>query len=134
MKTFVLEWQGATGAQRFDDVVSFVGEDASGSFGVLAGHGRLAASLQVGLARFRTADGRWRHVALPGGVAYFHDGRLTVSTREFFIDDDVRRVSEALREQLAAEEERLRDLKDSLHRMEQAVFRRLWEMEREAPR
>ena len=133
MKTFTLEWQSATGSQRFDDVVSFVGEDASGSFGVLAGHARMMASLQVGLARFCTADGRWRHVALPGGIARFRDGRLTVSTRAFFIDDDVRRVGAALREQLAAEEERLRDLKDSLHRMEQAVFRRLWEMERGAP-
>jgi len=111
-------------------VTSFVGEDASGSFGILAGHARMMATLMIGLARFRTGDGTWQYLALPGAVLYFHDNVLTLSTRRYLQDSDYMRISEALQQQLLAEEEDLHVLKESLHRMEEEILKRLSELGR----
>ena len=130
MKTFELLLQDATHAQRIPGVTAFVGEDASGSFGILAGHARLMASLNVGLARFRDADGAWKYLAQPGALLYFHDNQLTLSTRHFLLDDDYAAISAALQKQLLAEEEELHTTKASLHRMEEEVLRRMWRLGR----
>jgi F-type H+-transporting ATPase subunit epsilon len=130
VKTFTLRLQDATRSEQISDVVSFVGEDASGSFGVLAGHIRFLTCLVVGLARFRRADGRWKYLALPGAVLYFHDDVLTLSTRHFLVDEDYSRISEALQQQLMAEEEKLQSMKESLRRMEENILKRLWQMGR----
>ncbi|MCG6967725.1 MAG: F0F1 ATP synthase subunit epsilon [Chromatiaceae bacterium] len=131
MRTFTLRLQDATHAQQIDGVTSFVGEDASGSFGILAGHARLIAALVIGLARFRVGEQPWTYLALPGAVLYFDQEVLTLSTRRYLIDDDYRRVSQALQQQLLIEEEGLHSMKESLHRMEEEVLRHLWEISRE---
>ncbi len=53
---------------------SFIGEDASGSFGLQAGHARFMTILEFGLARFRTAEADWQYLALPGALLYFAQG------------------------------------------------------------
>lgn len=116
--------------EAFDAVRSFVGEDASGSFGILAGHARMATTLVAGLARFRTGPADWRYVATPGALVYFRDGVLTLSTRHYLYDTDYSRISAALREELLVEEERLHATKESLRRMEEALFKRMWELGR----
>ena len=130
MKTFRLTLSDATRRETFEEVISFVGEDASGSFGILAGHARLMTALLFGLARFRRADGHWRYLAFPGALLYFVNDELSISTRRYLLDDDYGRISVALQEQLLAEEEGLRVMKESLHRMEEELLRRLWEINR----
>jgi F-type H+-transporting ATPase subunit epsilon len=130
VSTFTLALHDATRTEEIRDVTSFVGEDASGSFGILAGHARMVTSLLIGLARFRSADGPWRYLALPGAVLYFHDNVLTLCTRRYLLDDDYLRISQALQQQLLAEEEKLHTMKESLQRMEEAVLKRLWEADR----
>ena len=88
----------------------------------------MIASLMIGLARFRIGENAWQYLALPGAVLYFHDDVLTLSTRHYLRDTDYMRVSEALQKQLLAEEEKLHIMKKSLRRMEEEVFKRLWEM------
>jgi F-type H+-transporting ATPase subunit epsilon len=131
MNTFALNLHAATGNERFADVRSFVGEDASGSFGLMAGHTRFMTSLVFGLARFADSAGSWRFLALPGGMLYFHENEMTISTRHYLIDADYARISSAIDEQLVAEEETLYDVKQSLRRMEEEMLRRLWEMRRD---
>ena len=128
MRTLTLILQDATHTQRIEQVTSFVGEDATGSFGILAGHARMMTSLVFGLARFRTRENAWQYLALPGAVLYFNDNELSLSTRRYLLDDDYERISIALHEQLLAEENELRELKKSLHHMEEEVLRRLWEI------
>jgi len=128
--SFSLVLQDATRSERFDGVSGFVGEDASGSFGIRANHARLMAVLVFGLARFRVGAGPWQYLALPGAVLDFQNNVLTLNTRRFLRDDDYLRISTALQQQLLAEEEELRSVKESLHRMEQEVLRRMWEMSR----
>jgi len=132
MMSFTLRLQDATHAQDITGVTSFVGEDSSGSFGIMAGHARLMTSLILGLARFRTGAGAWQYLALPRALLYFKDNVLTLSTRRYLQDDDYMRISAALQRQLLAEEEKLHTMKESLHRMEEEVLKRLWEMGRQA--
>lgn len=128
MKHFSLVLQDATHNQQIDGVTSFVGEDSSGSFGILPGHDRLITALVIGLARFRVGDEDWQYLAVPGGILYFQDNVLTLSTRHYLLDKDYNRISQALQDQLLAEEEQLHAMKTSLHRMEEEVLKRLWEL------
>lgn len=130
MNTFALHLLDATHSETLADVTSFVAEDASGSFGILPGHSRFMTCLVMGLARFRTADQRWHYLALPGAVLYFNNNELTLSTRHFLRDDDYTRISNALRDQLLAEEDALLNMKQSLHRMEDETLKRLWNLNR----
>lgn len=131
MNTFVLHLQSGTQYERIDDAVSFVAADESGSFGILAGHARMMTCLATGLARFRTAHGPWRFLALPGAVLYFVHNELYVNTRRYLHDPDYKRISVALREELLVEEERLRAIRESLNRLEDEMLKRMWTMQRD---
>lgn len=131
MNTFILHLQSATQYERIDDAVSFIAADKSGSFGIQAGHARMMTSLGMGLARFRTADGVWRYLALPGALLYFVDNALHISTRRYLHDLDYKRVSTAWREELLAEEDNLHAVTDSLKRLEDEMLKRLWSLQRE---
>ena len=128
MKDFTLVLQDATRTETITGVTSFVGEDASGSFGILAGHARMMTALVLGLARFRTGDGRWQYLAVTGSALYFDSNVLALGTSHYLLDDDYLRISDALQQQLLAEEEALHTIKASLHRMEEEVLKRLWEL------
>lgn len=128
MSTFTLHLQDALRYERIDGVSSFVGEDASGSFGVLAGHQRLLTCLVFGLARFRVGEAPWQYLAVPGAVLYFIDNALYVSTRRYLRDPDYGAISQALQEQLVAEEAELRATRESLRRMEEEVLHRIWQL------
>jgi F-type H+-transporting ATPase subunit epsilon len=130
MSQFVLNLFDATHEQRITDVTSFVGEDASGSFGIQPHHARFMTTLVFGLARFRLGTEDWQYLALPGAVVYFNKNELTISTRHFLIDTDLERISALLEQQLIAEEENLRATRESLHRMEQAMLKRMLMLKR----
>jgi len=130
VKTFTLHLQDATHSERLDGVESFVGRDASGSFGLLAGHERFMTALVFGLARFRVAGGGWEYLAVPGALVYFIDDALYLSTRRYLRDPSYQRISTLLMEQLAAEEQGLAEIQESLHRLESEMLRRLWELGR----
>ena len=128
MKGFKMELHGAGQTRQISDVLSFIGEDASGSFGLQAGHARFMTLLEFGLARFRAAETDWQYLALPGALLYFSGNRLWIGTRRFLVDSDYSRISRLLQEQLRAEEQALSETKTSLRRMEEALFRRLWQL------
>ncbi|MGD2021368.1 MAG: F0F1 ATP synthase subunit epsilon [Thiohalocapsa sp.] len=125
MSGFTLHLQDAQSYERVDGVQCFVGTDASGSFGLLAGHERFMTALVFGLARYRDADDRWIYLALPGGLVYFVDNALFLSTRRLICGPDVDQVSVLLRTQLAAEERELVAMHKSLERLEQEMLKRL---------
>ncbi len=130
MNSFVLNLCDATQQMKIANVVTFVGMDASGSFGLRARHAPFMTALAFGLARFRRADEDWTFLALPGGILYFNQNELTLSTRHFLLDTDLERVAELLERQLAAEEENLQATRDSLRHMEGAMFKRLLALQR----
>ena len=130
MNTFSLHVQSATQYEHIEGVTSFVGEDESGSFGIRARHARMMTALSYGLARYQLKDSSWHYLAFPQAILYFVDNALYISTRRFLHDADYQRISAGLLEQLLKEEEGLRTIKESLLRLEQGMFRRLWQMGR----
>jgi F-type H+-transporting ATPase subunit epsilon len=130
MKSFVLHLQDATHYEQIDQVTSFVGQDDSGLFGILADHARMMTVLAFGLARYRTTDDRWHFLAVPRGLLYCVDNNLYLSARRYIRDDEYARISQALEEQLVTEETALRTIKDSLQKLEEEMFKRLWRMGR----
>lgn len=130
MTSFTIHLQGATQYERLEGVVSFVGEDASGSFGLMRGHDHFVTTLIFGLARIRYSDDRRDYLALPGAVASFERNEFTLSTRRYLRGDDYTQISRALREELVQEEQTLTAFKRSLEQMEQAMLLRLWRMGR----
>lgn len=126
----VLHLQDATHTERIEGVTSFWGRDASGSFAIWPGHVRMMTSLSFGLAQYRLAQA-WEYLALPGGLLYFLDNQLFVSTRRYVRDRDLERIGEILESQLAREEQQLHQIKQSLRHMEEAMFKRLWQLGRQ---
>ena len=128
-KTFQIILRDTAGHESIEGVVSFVGEDASGSFGIRAGHDRMITSLVFGLARFRLEQGPWQYLAMPGAMLYFTDNRLHIDTRRYLRNEDYETISQALVDILAAEEQELLEMKTNLRRIEESIMRRLLELE-----
>jgi F-type H+-transporting ATPase subunit epsilon len=133
MTPFTLHLQDISQYRRVDDAVSFIGADETGQFGVLARHGRMMTALAWGLARYRTADGRWHYLILPGGLLYCVGGEVYLVTRRFFQDDSMERILGQFEAQLRAEEESLRALKEHIQKLEQEMLKRFWRMETGLP-
>jgi len=127
---FTLHLQSAARHESIEAVTSFVGQDASGSFGILPGRADFMTVLDYGLARFRGMDGAWQYLACPGAVLSFADNQLFLNTRRYLRDDDYERVSSLLIGQLADEELALKAVKDNLRRLEHELFRRLHQLQR----
>jgi F-type H+-transporting ATPase subunit epsilon len=130
MNTFTLNLHSTRQSECIEDVESFVGEDASGSFGLRARHERFMTVLVFGLARYRCRNQPWQYLALPGALVYFVDNRLFINTRRYIRDTDYNRISLALTEQLLKEEEVLGGLKQNLRRLEEAMLKHLLDIER----
>lgn len=130
MSTFVLQLMDSTHSEQITAVTSFIGEDASGSFGLQAQHAHFITALVFGLAKFCCVKGEWQYLAVPGGILVFKDNMLTISTRHFLLDTDFERISALLQQQLLAEEEKLRTTKSSLQTLEQAMLKRMLALQR----
>jgi len=125
MSVFELNLFATDQAQRLESVTTFVGEDASGSFGIQAHHARFMTTLIFGLARFKQAEDAWHYVAVPSAVLYFNDNTLTITTQHFLLDSNLERISNVLQQQWANQEDEVRATRESLKRMEQAMLKRL---------
>lgn len=131
MNDFAVQLLGSDAGETIAGVVSFVGEDASGSFGLMARHARFMTVLTYGLARLRLADGRVRYVGLPGGLLVFDGRELRISTRRYLVGDDADALGQALALLARAEQRALADTLRKLHRLESEMLHRLAELQRD---
>ncbi|MCU0934067.1 MAG: hypothetical protein MUE86_06455 [Thiobacillaceae bacterium] len=131
MNTFSLHLFAADRGEVIEDLASFTGEDQSGGFGLLAHHDRFMTALTFGLARLRFADGRHEYLGLPGGLLYFLDNALRISTRRYLRDTDLSRLTGALSRELLEEEQALEQTRHKLHRLEAELLRRLVQLGRD---
>ena len=129
MSGFTLHLRDATRTETVEGVRAFQGRDASGSFTIWPGHIRMMTVLEFGLASFRT-DSAWEYLALPGAVLYFVSNSLYLSCRRYVRDPHLERVAELLERQLAEEERALLQIRQSLRKMEEEMFKRLWQLGR----
>lgn len=125
LNTFQLEMHDTAHTQSMNDVVSFTGEDLSGSFGILARREKFITCLRFGMARLTTASGKTFYIAMPGGVLYFDNNLLSISTRHFVMSDNFEQIHNILQQELLDEEIQLQSLKKSFHTMENELLKRL---------
>jgi F-type H+-transporting ATPase subunit epsilon len=118
MSSFVLNLLATDQAQRIEGVTVFVGEDASGSFGIQAHHARFMTTLVFGLVRFKLAKADWQYLAVP------------ITTQHFLLNSDLESISLLLQQQWLVQENEVQATRDSLKRMEQAMLKRLLSLKR----
>ena len=128
MNTFELILQDMTQQWHEAEARSFVATDVSGSFGIQAGHETFVTCLRPGLARFMDGSGQWQYVAQPGAVVWFADNRLYLSTAQFIISPERDRLVQHMDEEWRAAAEALGSTKRNIVQVEQALARKLWEM------
>jgi F-type H+-transporting ATPase subunit epsilon len=129
VKAFTLRLEDAFRGEDIAGVTSFIGEDASGSFGLLAGHERMIAVLEPGLSRYRRGEAAWEYLAATGGVVYFSDNVLSFASRRYLLGSDPEAIGRELEAQLQAEGE-LHLAIENLRQMEQDMLKRLWDINR----
>jgi F-type H+-transporting ATPase subunit epsilon len=129
VRDFALHLLGGDAGETIRGVVSFVGEDPSGSFGLMARHARFMTVLTYGLARLRLTDGRVRYVGLPGGLLYFDGRDLRISTRHYLVGDDAHAIGRSLATLARAEQRALAETLQKLHRLEAEMLHRLAELQ-----
>jgi F-type H+-transporting ATPase subunit epsilon len=123
--TFAIELSAEDASERIDNVVSFVGADASGSFGILPRRAPLATTLAWGLCAFRTADDERHYLAVPGGVLLFTNGVLHLATRRYVREDDPQRIVERLTQEMQREQESTRAVHELLRNLDRELLRHL---------
>lgn len=72
------------------DVASVRAEDASGGFGILAGHADFLTALGISIVSWRRADGAVGYCAVRNGILTVSGGSdVAVATREGHVGDDL---------------------------------------------
>lgn len=128
MNTFSLILFDSSQVQHFDAVTQCIAADATGSFGILAGHERLVAVLRYGLLRFSNGTGTWHYAALPGGVLRFANNHLSVITSRYFTGDDAQVLVTQLEAEMAREDSDVSNARATLAQIEQTLMQRLGEL------
>lgn len=128
MNTLTVHLFAADRTETINNVVSFSGEDKSGSFSLLARHERFMTTLTFGLARLRLVDGSQEYLGLPGGLLYFCDNSIRISTRRYLHDTDAGRIAQTLSHELLEEEQALEHTRRNLRRLEAEMIRHLMQL------
>jgi len=125
MKTFLLLLSSPGISERIEEVASVTARDVSGSFGTLAGAFRRITALSFGLVALRNSDQTVEYIAVAGGVFYFVDNVLHIVTTHYIRTKDPGEVPEILDQRLRKEEEGIKEIKASLHSLDDAMLKRL---------
>ena len=128
MTPFTLVLMDCTRKEQIDGAHSFVATDRSGRFGLQAGHETFVTCLQPGLARYKTDDSHWHYTAQPGATLWFHNNRLQLMTTQFVLSDSRQQLLHLLETRWQQESETQDTTLRNVTQMEQALARRLWEM------
>ena len=123
MNVFALHLFAADRYEQISGVAGFTGEDGSGSFGLQARHERFMTTLTFGLARLLLADGSREYLGLPGGLLYFVDNELRISTRRYLRGTNANAIAGELARELLEEEQALEQTRRKLHRLEAEMLR-----------
>lgn len=131
MSTFQLIIQDMSQISQHEAIESFIATDMSGRFGIQAGHETLVTVLRPGLARFREDNQNWHYIAQAGATLLFEANTLTLSTTQFVISDDRDSLLKQMDAEWKALAEDLGSTKRNIVQVEQALARKLLEMNRQ---
>jgi F-type H+-transporting ATPase subunit epsilon len=125
MRTFSVNIYSSNLTEQFNDITAFYGKGDDGYFGILAGGERRIYTLSYGLSRIKHENGDTEYLALPGGLIYFKDNIMSVTTRSIMRSSDLNEITSALEKKMKLEEENIGEIKKNLHEVDQEILRRL---------
>jgi len=125
MTGFTIELLAAASRKRIDNARGFVGQDASGYFGLRPGHEAFMTVLTRGLHRYQRGDQKWIYLALAGGLLRFESGQLSISSPRFLENEDYRGLTGQLDEEIQKESAELAATRASVQHLERELLRRL---------
>lgn len=128
MNTFVLNLQSLNCDIQIEGVQSFIATDMSGRFGLQAKHEDFVTILSAGLARYRDNKKNWHYIAQPGASLVFENNSLTLSSTQFIVSDKRDEILAAMDKAWAALDEDKASTKRNIAHVEQAMTRKLIEM------
>lgn len=108
------------------DVVSVSAEDASGSFGILAGHADLVTALTPSVVTWRRVDGQHCWCAVRRGVLSVNAGRrVAIATRQAECGDDPALLEQVVRARLQATRDSERQSRVATTKLHAATIREI---------
>ena len=111
------------------EVSSVRAEDASGSFGILAGHVDFLTVLPASVLRWRLADGSRRFCAMRSGLLRVSGGAVVdVACREGVLGDDLEQLLAHVRDLRQAEQDEERKARVEAMRMQTQTVRRMMQV------
>jgi F-type H+-transporting ATPase subunit epsilon len=125
MKEITVHLQSPSRYERIDGVTSFVGNDASGSFGILPGHERMITVLSPGIARMELGRSKVEYLGLPVSVLYLVEDQLFINADKYLKDSSYKTLSAVLRAKLQEEEELRLEMRETIRRMEETLLKQL---------
>jgi F0F1-type ATP synthase epsilon subunit len=131
MNVFTVVLQDLLQQWRNEEVESFIAQDPGGSFGIQAHHETLVTCLLPGLARLRIRNTGWLYIAQPGSVVVFRHNALQLATSQFILSEDREQLLDRMEQAWQAAKQGLQSAKTSYAQVEQALTRKLWEMNRQ---
>jgi F-type H+-transporting ATPase subunit epsilon len=109
-----------------DGVQALRAEDASGSFGILAGHADFLTSLAISVVSWKTKVGNRRYCAVRRGVLSVEDGEIvSVATREAVLGDDLATLDNSVLTRFRADIEAERSERTGSLRLELSAIRQI---------
>lgn len=125
MTHFIVHLQSPSRYERIDGVTRFVATDESGSFGILPGHERFMTVLSPGIAHFELPEGQVEYLGLPECALYFVKDELFISASKYLRDTNYANLSSVLQKKLHEEEQTRLEMRETIHRMEEALLKQL---------
>lgn len=128
MKSFCLTLMGLNQHLVLAEVVSLIGEDNSGQFGVLASHEPMLACLQPGIVRITAQDKKRLYLAQPGAILQVEPSGVQLVTSRYLISEYIDKLMPMLDELWQTEQQRRTQDKQNQWQLEQALARKLWQL------
>jgi F-type H+-transporting ATPase subunit epsilon len=138
MKTFMLAMRDGHRVVDIDDTISLVAIDASGAFGVQAGHADLLTVIEPGLFRYRTRRAPdWNFGASLGGMLHCRTlhGRTAVCivSGRFLLGPDPAALQSAFEKLLESENQLRVSTRESRLQLEFVLYKRMQELAKAVP-
>ena len=113
------------------DVVRIVAEAPDGSFGLLPHRRDCVAALEPGILTYETAADGTVYVAVDQGVLVKYGAEVRVSVRRAIAGADLRQLQESVKREFLTLNDRERDVRAAVARMEGSFMRHLEEFTHE---
>jgi len=130
MNSFIIHLQSPNRNEVIDKVISFVGVDNSGSFGILPNHMRIMTCLEYGLLWFKYQNNEIEYLAVPGAILYFVDNQLFINTQYYLKNKDYNIITKDFEHEIVTEKSLIKEIKGNLEKLNIEILRQMWKLKK----